>query len=118
MVPDPNLAGYSVRFELSSDAKYAQQSCCTVRYADIEKLILMLNKLAEINISNERFEYSEVQYEIGEFRVIAFNTGSGDVMAALTSGGVTVHLQSVTKLSLLRDLIAKAKSHLDRHKLN
>lgn len=117
LVPDRHLMVYSVRLELSSGEEYSRETFATVSYEDLDRLIFMLDKLAATNIKVDRFDYSEVQYEIDGLKIIVFNTTRGDTMVAVTCDGNTVHLPQVSKLTNLRELIQKAKGHLDQHKL-
>jgi hypothetical protein len=118
IVPDRNLMDYSVRFELSTGGDYPQEAFASISYNDISKFLSVLNKLEMTSIKRDRFSFSEVQYEINDIKVIVFNNDRGDLMVALTCGGVSIHLSSVSKLANLRALVEEAKSHLDRHKLS
>lgn len=108
---------YSVRLELSSGEEYTQETFATIPYEEVDKFSYMLNKLASTKISVDRFAFSEVQYEIDDLKITVFNTSRGSTMVALTCGGITVHLPQVDKLSTLSELVGRAKSHLDQHKL-
>lgn len=115
IIPDRQMTDYCVRLELDSGGDYPQQSFASINYNEIDRLIVIINKLQTTNITTDRFSFSEVQYEISNFKIIVFNTARGSMMVALTSGSVTVHLPSPSKLSELSDLINRAKSHLDQH---
>ena len=118
VVPDQRLMDYSVRIELSTGGDYPQVSLASVGYKDLERFVSMLDKLTNTNISTDRFDFSEVQYELDGFRIIVFNNDRGSLMVALSHEGVTVHFTSVSSISDLRKLVTSAKESLDRYKIN
>ena len=117
LIPDSRMADYSVRIELSTGGDYPQTSIASINYRDVDDVLAMLDKLSSTNITTDRFQFSEVQYEIDGFSVIVFNNDRGSLMVALTHAGVTVHLNSVSKIAELRKLIASAKDCLSQRKI-
>ncbi|HYG31230.1 MAG TPA: hypothetical protein VD887_13575 [Allosphingosinicella sp.] len=118
IIPDRNLADYSVRIELSSGGDYPQTSFANINYKDIDRFSSVLDKLTFTSITTDRFSFSEVQYEINDLSIIVFNTDRGTLMVAISHGGVTIHFTSVSKIADLRKLVLAAKDCLDLHKVN
>ncbi|MDO6413735.1 hypothetical protein Q4F19_05010 [Sphingomonas sp. BIUV-7] len=117
LIPDRSSASYSVRFELSSGGDYPQETFASVAYKDIDRLTSMSKRLETTSISTDRFSFSEVQYEIGDLKIIVFNTDRGTSMAIIKSSNVSVTLSSPSKLSAFTALIEKARAHLDINKV-
>lgn len=116
IVPERNMADYSVRLELNTGGDYPQQAVAVIGTNDADRFISMLRKLETTTISTDRFSFSEVQYEINDLSVIVFNNDRGSLMVAVTCNGVTIHLTSVSKIAHLIQLVERAKSHLDQHR--
>lgn len=117
IVPDQQTANYYVRFEFSSGGDYPQTSTATVAYSDVDRLIIMLKKLEATAISTDRFSLSEVQYEVGDLKIIVFNTDRGSTMAAINVNGMSAHLNSASKLQSFTSLIEGAKRHIEKNKM-
>lgn len=117
VIPDQQTADYYVRFEFSSGGDYPQTSTATVAYNDVERLVAMLKKLEGTSISTDRFALSEVQYEVGDLKIVVFNTDRGSTMAAINVHGMSAHLNSAEKLSSFTKLIENAKKHIENNKM-
>ena len=117
IIPDQKTANYYIRFEFSSGGDYPQTATATVAYNEVERLISMLKKLETTSISTDRFSLSEVQYEVGDLKIIVFNTDRGSTMAAINVNGMSAHLNSASKLQLFTNLIESAKQHIEKNKM-
>lgn len=118
IVPDRQIAAYSVRLEFSSGGDYPQTSITSIQYENIPNLIAMLHKMESVSISTDRFKFSEIEYEVDDFKTIVFNTERGGLMVSLSSGIVSVHLNAVSKISEFISLLSLAKDILDKNKAN
>lgn len=116
IVPDRQIAAYSVRLEFNSGGDYPQTSVASVQYDNLQNLIAMLQKMESVSISTDRFRFSEIEYEVDDFKTIVFNTERGGLMVSLSSGTVSVHLNSVSKIADFVILLNRAKEIIDKNK--
>lgn len=117
IIADTNSAAYFVRFELSTGGDYPQTAATLVRFEDVDDLISALKRLASTNINTERFQFSEVEFEISGISFIVFNNDRGSMMLAVSCNGTTVHFSSISKVSEIANNIESAKALLDDNKL-
>ncbi len=115
LVPGHQIATHSVRIELSTGGDYPQTGAAAIDYKNIGRLLSVLDTFQATNITTERFKFTEVEYEIDEFKIIVFNSDRGNLMAALSADAVSVHFGSLSSLRELRDLIEAARTHLELH---
>jgi hypothetical protein len=116
IVPDRQIAAYSVRLEFKSGGDYPQTSVASIQYDNLQNLIIMLQKMEMVSISTDRFKFSEIEYEVDDFKTIVFNTERGGLMVALSSGIVSIHLNVVSKIGDFVVLLNRAKEIIDKNK--
>ncbi len=117
LIPGRQMASQSVRIEMNSGGDYPQIGSAAVAYDNLDRLISALGQLQFTTINNERFVFTEVEYEIDGFKTIVFNNERGGMMFALSAESVSIHFNGLGKLGELKSLIEKAKKHLDGTKV-
>ena len=117
IVPASGVAVYSIRIELSSGGDYPQTSVASISYREIDRFISALDKMSATNINSDRFEFTEVEYEIDTLNVIVFNNDIGSLMVAFSCEGVSVHTGSLYKIIEFQNLIKKAKDILEKNRI-
>lgn len=117
VMPGRQIATQSARVELTTDGDYPQTGFATVPYEEIPKLLLALEKMQFTNISAERFKFTEVQYEVEDLKITVFNNDRGQLMWALSVNSLQIHFNSLSKIGDLKDIVERAKAHLDKTKI-
>jgi hypothetical protein len=117
IVPDRRHAAYFVRVSVESMGDYPQSAGAMIQYDNISKLLASLDKLEGATIKTDRFAFSEVEYEVDGLKIVVFNDGRGKVMFVIGVENVSVHFNALNRLGEFKHLIARAKEHLDAHKV-
>ncbi|RJX69847.1 hypothetical protein D6858_02780 [Tsuneonella suprasediminis] len=65
----------------------------------------------------ERFEYSEIEFEISGLSFIVFNNDRGSMMLAVGCNGVNIHFNSISRISEISEYVKKAKALLMERRL-
>ncbi|QYJ06406.1 hypothetical protein [Qipengyuania flava] len=117
IITDTNSASYFARFELSTGDDYPQTAATLVKLSDLDALIPALDRLATTNITTERFQFSEVEFEISGLSFIVFNNERGSMMFAVGCNGLTVHFNSLSKISEISKYVREVKRLLGEKKL-
>ena len=118
VIPDRRHTAYFVKFLLESSDEYPRQSFALVHYDHLDKLIESLERLTSITIKTDRFSFTEVEYDVDGLSIVVFNTAQGQVLFAVGSGGVQVHFRAMSQLSDLKNLVVRAKAHLDKNRVD
>lgn len=113
MMPGRQLVSKSVRIELSTGGDYPQTSSATVAYENVDRLIAAVERLRTATINKDRYEYTELEFEIDGLKIIVFNTEGGSLMFALSAESNSIHFNGLAKLEPFRALLEKARNHLD-----
>lgn len=113
MMPGRQLVSQSVRVELSTGGDYPHTSSAAIAYENVDRLIAAVDRLRTVTIRKDRYEYTELEFEIDGLKIIVFNTEGGGLMFALSAESTSIHFNGLAKLGELRTLVEKAKSHLD-----
>jgi hypothetical protein len=114
LIPGRQIASRSVRVELSSGGDYPQTSSAAVDSDNIDRLLSVLDTMQSTRINTDRFKFTEVEFEVDGLKIIVFNNEKGSLLWALSADGVSIHFNSLAKLSELKSVIERAKTHLDR----
>lgn len=117
VVPARQIVSQSVRIEMTSGDEYPQRAVASIHYKNIEKFLLVLDKLQSTNIKQDRFLFTEVQFELDDLKIIVFNNDRGALMWALSAEGVSIHFSSLSTIGKLKELIEQARFHLDNTKI-
>ena len=112
IISDTKSASYFARLELSTGDDYPQTAATLVKFDDLDSVISALEKLATTHITTERFQFSEVEFEISGLRFIVFNNERGSMMFAVECNGLSIHFSSLSKISEISNFLRQAKAIL------
>ena len=113
VIPASNLVDHSIRFEFSTAGDYPQSSVGTINRKDIDSFVQALEKLEYTAIHKDRFQFTEVQYEVGEIKITVFNNAQNALMWAFQCESLSSHFNSMGKIGDLKRLVEQACAHLD-----
>jgi hypothetical protein len=113
MMPGRHLVTRSVRVELTSGGDYPQVSAAAVAYENVDRLMAAIQRLRTATIRKDRFQFTELEFEVDDLKVIVFNTDHGGLMFGLSAESVSIHFNDLSKLEQFQTLLEKAKDHLD-----
>ena len=116
IITDTNSASYFARFELATGDDYPQTAATLVKLSDLDALISALDKLATTNITNERFQFSEVEFEVNGLTFIVFNNDRGKMMFAVGCNGVNIHFNSISVVSDFANYTREVRAILNEKK--
>lgn len=117
VIPDRRHTAYFVRVSADTGGDYPQNSVAVIQYDHLPKLLGAMERLQTATINTNRFQFSEVEFEIDGLKLIVFNDARGKLMFAVSIGAISVHFSSTMQLGDLRTLIGRAKQHLDTNKI-
>ncbi|MBW8283774.1 MAG: hypothetical protein K0M55_09240 [Rhizobium sp.] len=117
VVPDRRHVAYFVKVSAESMDDFPQTSVALLQYDNLPKLIASIDKLAGSNIKTDRFAFSEVEYEVDGVKIIVFNDARGKILFVICIGSVSVHFNGLNRLPEFKELILRAKRHLDQHRI-
>ncbi|TGS89394.1 hypothetical protein EN817_03350 [Mesorhizobium sp. M3A.F.Ca.ET.174.01.1.1] len=117
VIPARRQVAYFVKVEVSTMADYPQSSAILVQYDNLDKLLANLDRLSKINITTDRFKFSEVEYEIDGLKIILFNDNRGKTLFNISTGSISATFSPITRINEFRVLIEKAKKHLEVHRI-
>jgi len=117
VIPDRRQSAYFVRVELQAPNNPEHTASSLLRYDNVDKLTWAIDKLATASIRTDRFHFTELEYEVDGLSIVVFNDAKGKIGCAIRTGGVTVHLTTISMLIDLKSLIVGAKQHLDTQKI-
>lgn len=117
VIPDRRHVAYFVRVGLETIGDYPQTAAAMIQYDNVPKLLKSLDKLGAADIKTDRFAFSELEYEVDGLKIIVFNDGRGKIMFVVTIDNVSVHFNALNRLDELKNLISRAKNHLDSRKI-
>ena len=116
LLPSTNTMQHFVRMELLPNDEYAQASIANVQSKNFDQFIANLEKLEQTNIDQERFKFTEVQFELDDVKITVFNNDRNDLMWACEILGQSVHFHSLEEVTNLRMLVEKSRAYLaERH---
>lgn len=113
MMPGRHLINRSVRVEVSTGGDYPQVSAAAVAYENVDRLIAAVQRLRTATISRDRFQFTELEFEVDDLKIIVFNNDHGSLMFALSAESTSIHFNDLSKLGQFQALLEKAKGHLD-----
>ncbi|MBA1141780.1 hypothetical protein [Mesorhizobium neociceri] len=116
-VPERRHAAYFIRIAAETMGDYPQSSATAIQHDNIDKLLVAIDKLSNVSIKSDRFAFYEVEFEIDGLKIIVFNDGRGRTMFNIFPGNISVTFTALHRIAELRELIVKAKKHLDAHKI-
>ena len=114
VVPAREILFHEIRFEVEGGGDYPNEGITTIALEKAELLLASLEALANAKITTDRFELSEVVTSVDDLQIVAFNTGKGRTMAAVTVQTATCHLARQSELLDLHKLVSLAVDHLKR----
>ncbi|KUM26938.1 hypothetical protein AU467_18325 [Mesorhizobium loti] len=115
-IPDRRHVAYFIRISTETMGDYPQSSAAAIQYDNIEKLIVAIDKLSNVSIKADRFAFYEVEFEIDGLKIIVFNDARGRTMFNISVANITVTFVAIHRIAELRELILRAKKHLDANK--
>lgn len=113
LIPGRHVVSLSVKVELTTGGDYPQTAATAISYDNVDRFIAAVKRLRTANIQTDRFEFTELEFEIDELKVIVFNTANGNLMFAISTGAISVHFNGLNQLASFQGLLEKAKTHLD-----
>jgi hypothetical protein len=113
-IPSQDHAFRGVRIETSSTNEYQNGGVATIALDEADMLMASLEQLANVKITTDVFEQTEVEMAIDDLKITVFNV-NGRVMAAVQAGSTVTHLARNTELLDLRKLVSLAIAHLQKH---
>jgi len=115
MMPGRQLVTRSVRVELNTGGDYPQISSAAVDYENVDRLVAAVQRLRTARISRDRFQFTELEFEVDGLKVIVFNNDRGDMMFALSAEATSIHFNTLSKLEQFEALLERAKGHLETY---
>jgi hypothetical protein len=104
-----------VRLNVSTLGDYAQTGSASFLIDEVDAVVAGITKLSQATINRTRFWFTEIEYKKDEFCITVFNNAKGALMAAVSTGSVTMHLNALSQLSELSALIIRAKQMLENN---
>ena len=90
-----------------------------VPYAPLDRIIAGITKLAQCRgISRMQNFEASINSSDTQFRVVVFNGAGGGIQCAIEAGGATIYFPTLVTLTLLAGHLAKAKTEIDRIKID
>lgn len=107
---------FGVTLEVKETSRLERNNTSYVDYDEIPSLLRGIDYIAKVDKSITKLDNFQADYRTkDDLRVSTFSMGSGEVMAAVTSGtiGATSVRLKIADLGKLRELIASALARLD-----
>lgn len=108
---------YYVNIEIKTSGEYGSRAACSIPYEKLDSLIVAVEQLEISTFDRDRFDFTEIHYQVEELSVVAFNDARGRAMASIASKGASVHINPLQRLSEFRMLLKKAKTTIERLKV-
>jgi len=89
-----------------------------IQFSNVTKLISAMERLQNATPATDRFQFSEIEFDVDHLRVVVFNDERKKLMFAVIVEQIGVHFSAMGQLRELRDLIIRAKQHLDANKID
>lgn len=110
---ESNTVKYFIRLEGKSNDQYESARGFLIDVDDVDKLISRLQSFELITFDASRFAFSEIEYEIDDLKIVAFNDARGKAMGCISIKGASVHINPLSRMKEIRILIEKAKTFID-----
>lgn len=117
ILSEHRLISHSVRMEVRTGDDYPQTAVGTLAQENITQFVSALERLQTTAISRDRFDFTEIQFELEGNKVTVFNNDRGELFWAFQVEGLSIHFTSLAKLGDLAALVNRAKSHLEKTRI-
>jgi hypothetical protein len=118
VIPDKKYIDYFIGVETESSGDYPQTGKTLIKLKNVEKLLSSIDSLSRANITRDRFAFTEYQYEVDGLKIVVFNNDRGQIMFMIGTENISTHFTEISRLQEFRNLIQKAKMHLERARVD
>ena len=118
VILDARHIRYFVRLSAESPDEYPRHSHSIIQFEDIQKFTESLDRLRSASIDRIKFSFTEIEYNYEDTKIIVFNNANGKIMTSVQAGDIAINFPDVSALSQIKELILKAKSHIEMHRID
>lgn len=112
--PGLEAAFHFIRFTVYGGGEYERQEIAAVSFANVQRLVNAIEKLANVKITTDRFSSSEVTAKIEDLTITAFNGQRGQVHVSISVGSTSCFLNSQSQLEDVLTATTRARDHILR----
>lgn len=118
VILDARHIRYFVRLSAETPDDYPRHSHSIIQFEAISKFTEALDRLRTASIDRIKFAFTEIEYNHEDTKIIVFNNSNGKIMTSVQAGDIAINFPDINALSQIKELILKAKSHIEMHRID
>lgn len=118
VILDARHVRYFIRLSAETADDYPRHGHSSIQIEDIDKFVDAIDRLRTASIDRIKFAFTEIEYNHEDTKIIVFNNANGKIMTSIQIGDVAISFADLNALLQLKELIAKARAHIEMHRMD